>query len=321
MKRKLLLLLCLLCSATIFAEPATYSSVATGLILGPRSEDVPGNDHFAPPTSLNGTFSNWYTGIYGVKIPVALGDHPIFAGSYIQTHVDFTFTPVTASPSIYLKFSPLPFLSFSTGATIGAGWIFADELLVGMHIYDKDKKEYIASSAFSTMYYTANIQGNFQFDMAVFFPGDWNHIITTASYGISYSGLTSGGENGNSWEHLRFGSDKVNGLTYSASAMLGYAMPLALEIVGLQANFGGYFFEEDFNTESYDWDPTFMDISLNALAIVTIADNHSLTMLSGFSSRRSFDTTYADEVPMFDKKTVGREWYFNGITMIYTYNF
>lgn len=98
-------------------------------------------------------------------------------------------------------------------------------------------------------------------------------------------------------------------------------MPLALEIVGIQAHFSGYFFEEDYNTETYDWDPTFRDITLSAVAIVNIAENHSIILQSGFSSRRSFDKVYADDLLLFDKKTVGREWYFNGIAILYTISF
>lgn len=320
-KIKISLILCLLCSVTIFAEPTTSSNITAIVMLQPSSEPISGDDHFAPPTELIGAYMDFVamvTGTHSVTFPISLGDHSLFAGSYIRTLVDLTLTPVHVSPRFDVTFSPFPFLNFNAGVMVGAGWNVGDFSVI--KTYDKTKSEYITSSPFSAMYYNAYIQGNFQFDMAAIVPGDWNHIIITASYGLNYTGLTSGGD-GTPWGYIIGGVDRANGLNYVATTMIGYAMPIALQMIGIQAIFNGYFFESDFDTDRYDWDPTFMTVALNAIAMVKITDNHSIAIQSGFTSRRSFDKKYADDVPIFAKKTVGREWYFNGVGVKYTYTF
>lgn len=320
MLKRIAIILCLFCKLSIFAESTTYASITTALAYEPFSAPISGGDHFAPPTKFWNSGLILSEGVFGATFPIPFGDNPLFSSNYVQTQVALMLSPVSISPTFSVVFSPLPFLIFKAGASIGGGWDFGSSDTGGLSTYDKTKKEYIAIPAFSSMYYDAFIEGTFLFDIAAIIPGDWNHIITVGTYALTYKGITSGGKH--PWSWLNAGEEQANGLVYSASALLGYQLPLEFETMfGITAGFSGYFFEDDFNTESHAWDPTFMTVSLSAIIEVTLSDNHTITLLSGFETRRSYDKEYADTIPVFGRVATGSEWVFAVVGLFYTYNF
>ena len=81
----------------------------------------------------------------------------------------------------------------------------------------------------------------------------------------------------------------------------------------------GYLDENAFANPLYDGD--FMSISLSPLLQFEFDSHNSLSVLFGFSSRRSFATPHEKDAQEPNLTATGREWYFKRLALSYTYQF
>lgn len=305
--------------AAVFAGDFKYSmSVVAADYLD--SDYKPGKvdeNHF---TGVTGPFSGAKAAVDLVAtytLPTPLGSHWLLSDANVEFRGDVEISPLSLRPMLDVTFTPLPFLVFSAGGSIGTGWnpLGFD----GMSVYNKVKHEYEALTPFAHYYYDFWASATFQFDTGAIIKGDWTHVVMLATYKWIYKGIT-GVDNGDIWQ-WQVVPGEANGWQYYVTGVLGYKTPTILNMVGVMGEFYGHFDRSDFGTFGKNYDGEFMWIDLSLLMTFGLNKTNSLTALFTFESNRSFATPHKDvaEEPFLIK--TGREWSFYRIALNWKHEF
>lgn len=306
-------------AAGAFAElPENLTfSITTDFAYYPASEKIVNNPnaHFAPLTGPYSGLEGRVTGNATYTIATPLGSHWLLSGANVALNASFEVSPVSVKPGLSVAFTPLPFLVFSAGAQAGTGWDLAG--MDGMSAWNYGTNEYDDLATFKNWYLKWYAQGTFQFDTGAVIPGDWTHVVLQYTYQVYYEKIT-GVSDTDVWQ-WQVSGNKVNGLKNYQSFVLAYQMPLKLYRVGLLAEIDGYY--DDAAYKNADFSGSFKSISISPLAQIKFNEHNTLSILLGFSSRRSYDTAVADGDIESKYNFVSREWYFNRIALSYSYTF
>ena len=138
-------------------------------------------------------------------------------------------SPVSIRPKLSVDFTPVPFLIFSAGSSIGFGWnMLGIEGLCRLNTLNYDYEEL---STFSHPYYDFWAGATFQFDTGAIIKGDWTHVVILASYTATYSGIAALDDY--SVYEWQCSKGKARGLYYEFQGVLGYQMPIPLSLAGI----------------------------------------------------------------------------------------
>lgn len=318
MKKSLIVLALLMVAAFVFGNTGKFS-ITTDFAFYPKSDAVvtdSGKTHFAPLTGFYSGLEARVVGKYSYVIPTPFGDNPLVKGNNLNLACAMEVTPVSVAPTLSLSFTPIAFLNFTASAKVGTGWEFIG--IQGMGTFDSNETGFVSSKAFSHFFYEYKFSSLFQFDLAAVMPGDWNHVVTLATYDVIYSGLTGVREKPYIWQAS---GDKFTGLSYYSNIIVGYQMPLVLQTVGVQFEFQGNYSQLEYDAAFADWNPTFMKVSINPICILKFNEKHALTIQFGFSSRRGYSSAQLEnEKTQFSLHNNSREWYFNRVALSYAVN-
>lgn len=291
--------------------------LTTDFAYYPESECITGKDHFAPVTGP-------YSGLEGrtslaasYKIKTPLGEHWLLSGANILLNGEFELTPVSVRPKASFEFTPLPFLIFSAGASIGWGWSLPG--IGGFNLLNKKSLEYEKLSTFNHPYYDFWGSATFQFDTGALIPGDWTHVVILASYKTIYAGVA--GLADQSVYEWQCSKNRVAGLAYEAQGVLGYQMPIVLSLAGIMFNASGFYDGSVYGSYDKNFDGSFTSFSISPLMQFKFGERDGLTCLFDFSSRRSFDKKYEKPAESLLLTKTGREWFFNRIALSWTHRF
>ena len=283
----------------------------------PMSNFVTGPTHFAPLTGPYSGFECRATGSLSYTIPTPLGDHWLLSSANLNIKINLEVSPVSISPETKISFTPLPFLVFETGAKLGTAWNFGS--IQGMAVYN-GSDGYINLKTFTNWFTRFYVQGTFQFDTGALIEGDWSHFQIMYTYQAYYSAL-SGVKNGEVWKWQSSGN-RANGWQNYQSLILAYQMPLVLKRVGVLSELEGHYKASDYDAASYGkFNGSFKTISISPLMQFAFGENHTLAVLFGFSSRRSFVEEHTDTKLEPCLTYAGREWFFNRIALSWTMTF
>ena len=295
-------------------SPWTYS-ITTDFAYYPLSDFVPGKSHFAPLTGAYSGLEGRVTGSAKYSIPTPLGEHWLVKSAKLDLTGKFELSPVSVKPAFEVAWTPLPFIVLTAGAQAGTGWNLGG--LQGMAVLADDGKSYTNLKPFGTFYVKCFAQGTFQFDTGAIVDGDWTHFQIMYTYQV-YNEMLTGVKNQTVWEWQCTGN-KVNGLKNYQNIVLAYQMPLVLSRVGVLTEIESYFNADAFANPNYK--STFAQVSISPLAQFTFNDHNGLSVLLGFSSRRSFTTDHKDKIEETGLSYDGYEWFFNRIALSWTYTF
>ena len=177
---------------------------------------------------------------------------------------------------------------------------------------------YKALTPFRDWKYSFAGKAEFQFDFGFLIPGEWTHIVTKASYTARYEACTAAKDK-EPWAAI--GSETANGFTYSATFVLGYMLPFKLNLIGLAANFKGHYSGSDFGEYASNYDGGFTEISFALQSVVELTEKDQLQIGATIPSRRAFSSEVEDGKACVSKTTYGREWYFNGVSVVWKHSF
>ena len=321
MKRVLSFIICLIFSGLVFAGQWEFSS-SVGLQMTPKNKAVVAEksddckkNYFAKITGVNipapyGQF------VANYKIPLNFGESIVFQDANITLSGELNLTPVTYENQAIIYFSPSPVLTFSFESVAATGWsLFGTD---GLALYDKSSDSYKALTPFCDWKYSFAGKTEFQFDFGFLFPGEWTHVVTKLSYTARYEACTAASRY-LPWAAI--GSETANGFTYSATGILGYMLPFRLNLIGLAINFKGHFDGRDFGEYNSNYDGAFTEISFALQAVMKLNEKNELQFGATVPSRRAFTSEVEDGKACVSKKTAGREWYFNGASLVWKHNF
>lgn len=307
----------------IFAEDEAEEKSPFGLKLVtdfayyPKSDVITGGTHFAPITGIYDSVEIRTTLTASYTLATPLGENFLLKDANVAFKGGLELTPVSIRPKLSVDFTPVPFLIFSAGTSIGWGWNIGS--IEGLCVLNTVNYDYEKLSTFSHPYYDFWAGVTFQFDTGAIIKGDWTHVVILASYTTTYSGIA--GLDDYSVYEWQCSKGKARGLSYEFQGVLGYQMPLPLTLAGMLFKVTGYYDGAVYGSFDNTYDGDFAEISISPLARFNFGDKDELTCLFDFSSQRSFETEYSKPGEKLITNVTGREWFFKRIAFSWTHKF
>lgn len=288
----------------------------------PKSSPVAGGgERFAP---LSGPYDGAQFGVtaaYEYTLPLA-GSGALTKDNSLVFAGEFQISPGTVKPHVFLRFTPIAFLAFGAGATFGTGWEFLGSQCLAT--YNSACGEFDNITPFKNWFYEFDASATFQFDAAALWPGEWHHIVLMAMYDFRYSGMTRQAD-GHPWV---WAADvpRVNGANYYADIILGWQLPLKhVSLVGIQAEFEGYYSDSQIDASYRAFDIDFCRINISPLVVFSLTKKDTLFALIYFERRRGFDREkgYVNgrEQSILEMNCSGGEWHFRRVALRYVHKF
>ena len=307
----------------LFADESSEEKSPLGLKLTtdfayyPKSDYIPGGTHFAPITGPYSGLEARTTLNASYTLDTPLGENWLVKDANVVFAGALELSPISIRPKISVEFTPLPFLIFSAGASIGWGWNIGS--IEGLCELNPLSYDYESLSTFSHPYYDFWAGATFQFDTGAIIPGDWTHVVILASYTATYSGLM--GLDDYSVYEWQCSKGKARGLSYEFQGVLGYQMPLPITLAGILFKMDAYYDGSIYGSFDDTFDGDFTEISISPLAKFKFGKKDGLTCLFDFSSRRSFETEFEKSGESLYINVTGREWFFKRIALSWSHRF
>ena len=208
-------------------------------------------------------------------------------GNNLTAKYSFELSPVSINALAQLSLTPLAFVQLHAGAAAGTGWTLVFNGL-GRNL-PGDDLETVKSEPFSGMVYRLWQATTLQFDAAAFFPGDWHHVVISATGRFEYKAFTGAGRN-EAWQYEADDGQNFNGFKYLGSYFLGYRMPLMVDTVGMLFETEQWI---DHNTtrsmlKDDGWGSDIPELTFGPLVNLSFKDGSSLAVLFQFKNGIDF---------------------------------
>ena len=323
MNRFILVLLLIVCSALFAEEPTPQKKSPLEFTLTTSAAYYPMVDHKTGSSHFSG-ISGAYDGVEAVTefdatytMPFLNGSDELTVDNHLAFKLGLELSPVTIAPVASVTFSPIAFLEFAIGGTIGTGWPLTDDTQ-GLAKLDESKPKYKNLTPFANWYFYTWASGCFMFDLAAIWKGDWHHIVTTATYKAGYQKMTSTKSTVWGWKNS-YGM--AEGWVYEQEYFLGYQMPLKVSTLGVGSTLWGNYQSSDYGKFSNNYDGDFMTMDIWPMVEVKLSNKDLLYVLADFRARRSFREKYDDDAHEPFMTKTGREWLFYSIAAQWKHTF
>lgn len=287
------------------------AAVAVSLCSGATSFAADTSGGVTTSTSLNfiaaTTLETKAKLIETVTVPCLAGDGELTRGNTAQFKFGAEISPVSVNGTVEARLTPIAFLQFVAGGSIGSGWNIplANGLRKNEPVLDSagnhtgDQK--LVGGPFDGLVWSVKGGGLFQFDLAAVVPGDWNHVVFQTYHAAQYRALTSAGVNG-SWLYEADEGENRNGWNYYGNYFLGYRMPLRL-------NTAGMLIEEDLylygRPGSADWGDDMSRWTFGPMLNFTVSKNVEAALLTQWRTRRDYTSATKDYEFYQDRRVTG----------------
>jgi len=223
---------------------------------------------------------------HSIKVPVMQGSGPLTKDNNITFSFKGSLAPVVAYVQAKTVLTPIAFLNFEAGYSIGTGWNGLGFNGIGLN---NDGSGNPLEDSFAGAAMEAWVGGTFQFDFAALFPGEWNHVVTVANAKFQYINYTEA-EMGDAWQWKADAGENHNGYRFLGTYLIGYQMPLLVDTVGLMLetdqNLGDV--KEMSPMDEGGWGSDFVKMRFGPLVNLGFNDNHSLTILLQMKTARKY---------------------------------
>ena len=241
-------------------------------------------------TNINLVISYPWEGRLGVtetfKVPVLNLDNPFMRDNNIKFKLGAELTPVTIEGKFNVVWTPLAFLEVYGGASIGSGW----KLLTwhGLSLnQNKAGKTHKTPVNFKKAFYSANFGGALQFDLGAIVKSDWTHIIARMDQYFLYKGVTGVGQL-DSWVIMDDNGENRNGFTYCASYVLGYQMPLPMNMIAFRVETGKTFFKVPAGIDKSTWGEDRVNMLFGPIISFKPIDKLSILLIAQWKTIRDY---------------------------------
>jgi len=167
-------------------------------------------------------------------VPFLQGDGPLTKDNNLAITPGVEITPAALSLTANAVWTPIAFAEIVAGGRVGSGWSLGKIRGIGLNLPDVDGASKYDGSAFDGALWGLRAGAALQGDLAAFFPGEWNSVVFRSFHGISYSAY-SRAKNGQAWFIDNDEGENRNGSSYNGNFLLGYRMPIFLNMVALLA--------------------------------------------------------------------------------------
>jgi hypothetical protein len=165
-------------------------------------------------------------------------DNPLMTGNNVTLNFGADVSPVHVLASTSVVWTPIAFFNLTGGAKIGMGWNYnlfgSDVSGLGLYDYNTDDfpHEHAAGKGADGVYWTGFAGATLQFDVAALWSGKWHHIVGQVYNEVSYQQYTKA-HTSDIWYWTNNVRPNENSFLYYFDAVLGYKMPIILDMVGV----------------------------------------------------------------------------------------
>ena len=257
-------------------------------------------------TNINLVISYPWEGRLGVtetfKVPVLNFDNPFMRGNNIAFKLGAELTPVTLEGKFDVVWTPLAFLEVYGGASIGSGWKLSNWHGLSLN-ENKNGKTHKVPINFQKAFYSANFGGALQFDLGAIIPTDWTHIIMRADQYFLYRGV-AGLNSLESWVILDDDGENRNGFTYCASYVLGYQMPLPMNMIAFRLETKKTFFSVPDGVDKSTWGEDRFNMLFGPIISFKPIDKLTILLIAQWKNVRSY--TNDDDTTFYQTRTIDK---------------
>lgn len=234
--------------------------------------------------------------VQSYKIPFLAGGNALTSGNNVNLKGAFELSPVSVNGTFDVAVTPIAFLVFSAGAGVGSGWNIpiANGLRTNEPAKDANGvltgKRELTGAAFDGAVWYGKAGATFQFDFAAIVPGDWNHVVFQTYHEAKYRALTSAGSD-DSWLYEADSGENRNGLNYYGNYVLGYQMPIRLNMVALLVEEDLYLYDTD---NRANWGDDLGRWNIGGIFNFQATEKLSLALIVQMSTYRKFKDSTGD---------------------------
>jgi hypothetical protein len=172
--------------------------------------------------------------------PFLQGESPLTKDNNAALKLNAGISPISADLMGDAVFTVFPFLTFTAGAALGTGWNydFAGKIpFTGLGLNRKmnngDTRDGVNGNGLDGAIWNVHTGSTLQFDFAAIFPGEWNHIVVQIYNEIQYYAYTRAKAD-EFWYYQMDDGMNQNAFRYKFDSVLGYTMPIFIDLVGIQ---------------------------------------------------------------------------------------
>jgi hypothetical protein len=237
--------------------------------------------------------------------PFLQGQNPLVADNNITAVLSAEVSPISVNGVAEVTWTPIAFFQLVTGGRIGSGWninLFGGDIY-GIGVVRKDGEGVIVDGdGFDGLLWSAKAGAAVQFDLAAVLPGEWNHVVFRTYHEINYAGYPPA-KNNEPWYFENDDGENMNGWNYYGNYLLGYQMPLFLNMVGLLAETGNYLYTTE-NRET--WGDELPRWTFSILFNFTVTERVGIAALAQLWTRRTF-TQETEDKAFYQDRIVAAE--------------
>ncbi|MCL2719920.1 MAG: hypothetical protein FWD47_01095 [Treponema sp.] len=224
--------------------------------------------------------------IHSFNFPFLQGASPLTLDNGIDLIFTGEISPISLNVITEAVWTPIAFFQLSAGGRIGSGWnveLFGNEIF-GIGLNKPDNAGKADGSAFDGLLWKMQLGGVFQFDLAAIFPGDWNHVVMRSYHEINYRGYTKA-KKGESWFFEGDEGENINGFNYYGNFLIGYQMPIFLNLVGFLAEMDLYLYDIP---NRGNWGDDLIRWTFSGIFSFEITEQFGVALLAQFRTKRNF---------------------------------
>ncbi len=233
---------------------------------------------------------------YTHKIPMLEGEGPLFSGNNLKIKALLGLSPVAATLGFDAVLTPIAIAEITLGGSLGTGWDFEAMEISGLLKDTGPVGSILTADPLGGVYYKGRAGAALQFDTGAIFPGDWTSVLLRTYHEIMYQGYT-GAKSGEAWEYETSGA-KVNGVNYKGEYVVGYKLPLKLNMIALQF--------ETFTYDLFDGGSHPLRYDVGLIGNIEFLDGLDLTVIvQGTNQKKKDNGSKEVEIVDFRYKRIG----------------
>ena len=225
-----------------------------------------------PPQALVGVTQSF-------KVPLMQFDNPLTKDNNINFKIGAELSPISFEGKFSITWTPIAFLEFYTESRVGSGWKLTNELLGTAINENKGGKSNSIPINFSKAVYSFTLGGTFQFDLGAVIPHDWSHVIFKTDQYALYKAM-SGVNSETSWLYQADSGANRNGWRYMSSYVIGYKMPLFLDLIAMKIDVEKKLFASPKGLDNKKWGEDLFLTTFGPIINFNIKKDYNIMLLA-----------------------------------------
>ena len=252
-----------------------------------------------PPQALVGVTQNF-------KVPLMQFDNPLTKDNNINFKIGAELSPISFEGKFGIVWTPIAFLEFYTESRVGSGWNIKTLYGLALNKNNAGKSNYIPLN-FSKSIYSFSFGGAFQFDLGAVIPNDWSHVVFRTDQAALYKAM-SGVDSETSWLYQADSGEPRNGWKYQASYLIGYKMPIFLDLIAMKIDVEKKLFASPKGLDNKKWGENLFLTTFGPIINFNIKKDYNIMLLAQWQTKPLYKgggeaDFYQTRVLDTDKKT------------------